>query len=386
MKKKLLSLVMAVAMILSLAAPAFATEYWNVKNNSEADKAKSEQQIKFEAKTFVPTIKLTIPDTSKNPMVLNPYKIEYTGNISATESATVNSAVTVHSANYTDQIICPIYAIKNQTNAKLNVKAKATTTVGGEMALATSHVDLRATTKQAFINLVVKKNSVTSADWATATYAHVNNAVMGKLDAYDTTNNSVITLAATNNDTNVATLKNAALELDGSKTNYMLFQFDGELARNTTKAWAANDKLTTTVTFTFTPVSVGDAKGSYTNAGIDGTPSGDITLTLPVATSAGAIDNSSATFAITPNPAGGGWTGSLNAAPGWSVESSDLTMTLAQQNGSTAGSLTITKAEQEKLPADGHAHDYSVVLGFKDKNGVPRTADITLTLTRAVPS
>lgn len=381
MKKKLLSLVMAVAMVLSLAVPAFAANYWEYSTDtSKQDKA--EQKVVFDAKTFTPTIKLTLPDTSTAiPMVLNPYRIEYTGNI-GTESAKINGQV-VSAANWNDQIICPIYAIQNETNAKLNVKAKTETTVAGEVTLATTnHVSLSDTAKTAMINLVVKKTSVDSSWMSNSSYAIDTASAMGKLDAYDSANNTVIKLAATTNDVQVATLKNASIEPDGTKMNYLLFQFDGELTRNSTKAWTASDKIKTTITFTFTPVSIGDAVASVDKSSDQvsfATPTTAVTVALPTSTS----DKGDLTD-IAQNPSASAWAFSLNTTPNWSVVDGSVFGVGTNDKPSISGTtLSIPAAALDKLPKDNVKHDYTVVLGFDDKNGVPRTVELTIQLTRA---
>lgn len=388
MKKKLLSLVMAVAMVLSLAVPAFATNYWEYSSDtSKQDKA--EQKLEFNARTFTPTISLILPDIGGTniPMVLNPYRIEYTGNI-GTESAKINGQV-VSSANWNDQIICPIYAIQNKTNAKLNVKASTESVRNGDVAWATgNHVALDDTSKTAMINLVIKKTSVDSSWTNNAAYGINIASAMGKLDAYDTANNSVIKLADTTNEVQVATLKNASIEPDNSKTNYMLFQFDGELSRNSTTAWTASDKIKTTVTFTFTPVSIGDAKATYVRT--DAVENTDtpraITLNMP-SPNGNSITPGDAFTNFGANPDGAaGWVPSLdNTDPGWTpVDVSAFGANAVSFTAGTRGAYTMTISADAlaKLPKDGQAHDYNIVLGFKDKNGVPRTAELTLTLTR----
>lgn len=384
MKKKLLSLVMAVAMILSLAAPAFAANYYTWSSDT-SKQDKNEQTVKFPAKMFVPTVRLTLPNLSTtDALVLNPYRIEYVSTNSATNYLNTVSASTnaVASANYNEQVICPIYAIKNETNAKMNVKARAETSVSGNLALVdanTQHVALNETGTKAMINFIVKKQSVDSA--AYAGYKISVGSAMTPLDAYDTANNTVIKLAATNPEQKVATMSNAALET-GGKVNYLLFQFDGELSRAPSTPWTAGDKFTTTVVFTFSPIAIGDAVGTWTASNDVALPDSGIsqplTVTLPLSQN-GVLDKKDVAD-FDKNPGLSGWVASVNDTAGWSiVDAGSLGVTLDN------GKLTVPVTSLKTLPKDGQSHDYTCVLGFNDKNNVPRTLDLTLKIKRTAP-
>jgi len=374
MKKKLLSLVMATAMILSLAVPAFAagTNYWEPQT---ATTDQASQEIIFAAKTFVPTIKLTMPNITTDPMVLNPYKIDYAGT-----TATINGTVTVNPANYADQVICPVYNIKNETDAKMKVKVATSTTATG-VTMVSDHVDITESGKKALLQFVVGKTGVAAANLE----ANSNGAVYGRLDPYDLANNSVVTLnASTTTATEVATLASA---VSGTTTtaNYLQFQFSGELSRQPNTAWTASDTVSTTVTFTFSPISGTDTTGTNSAYAVAGTKipfaaqSAGKDIILPKiqnsAIVAGGVTSSDLTTAD-----------QLNATdPKWDiVDAGALADTeTVVSGGANAPKLTIGKGALNLLPKDGNDHVYDVVLSYVDKNEVPRTMKLGITMARA---
>lgn len=381
MKKKLFSLLMAVAMVLSLAVPAFADDYWEFKNTAESTSTAPKVEVK--GKFFVPTIKLFVPNlTGENHMILNPYRIEYTSSIA--------SATSVWSGgnDHISQLICPIYAVRSETPAKLNVKAAANATVQGTgFSLANDHISFSETGKKGFFQLVIKKQSVASSP---SDLGYINtSSAMGKLDAYDTANNSVIKLSANApTGTNIPKVATIGIATD-SAPQYMLFQVDGEMTRSPTPdSWASGDKLTVTSTFTFTPVSAPDAVATVDNTVFTDTLSRDPitteskTINLPLMSSGSLDKKNFATFKEY-------WTGdgapdisAVNASdPKWEIiDDAGLGFTCAGTSGEYA--LTFGPTVLEGLPKDGTAHPYTFTLGYLDKNSVPRSVEVTVTITR----
>lgn len=381
MKKKLFSLVMAVAMVLSLAVPAFATN-WHAW---ESESAVNEQQVVFVAKTFVPTIKITMPKIETNPVILNPYKIGFT--VSTDGNKLNGQAITVN--DNTRQVICPVYLIKNETDVDMNFAIKATSTVGGALNLQSSHVAITDTNKDALIQLAVSKTSTEMT--STALSAAMSTGLIGTgLDPYDTVNNEVLTLASGDVETSAASLGTRTLAKKGTDATYLKMQFSGELSRNPSTAWAADDTLSTTVVFTFTPISAPDFTSTvvaqsvvFAEASIQ-----DLSFNLPTMTAAGVVDgkdifktgttpatvpvaDATNPVAFTVNP----------TTPAWQVVSGEAVG--ASVSTGAAPALKLSKDALKKLPTDSNSYDYHVILSYADKNSVPRTLDVKIPITRA---
>ena len=359
--KKLMSLLMAGVMILALAVPAFADDYFQPET-SESDALT--QTLTFAARTFVPTVKLTLPALTGDPMVLNPYKIQFTGDDNMLNGVAVPSgASNAATADQIKQVISPVYAIKNETDVKLNFAFSVTATTEGEISLSNDPISISETNKKAHIIFVVEKKENSNGAIAAAA------ANEQTIDAYDTSLCEYVTLKATG-EAKSSNEQEKSLAPGNATANYLRFQFQGDMARKTTKAWADTDKVTTVVTFTFTPESRQDFTATHddsTNV-IDAkaTAFADKTFLLPVGTTAGAFASpTGATF---------------HATPDWAVVSSGGLGTLSVNANNQ---LVVSKDAQKLVPNDNTNHAYKIVLSYKDKNSIPRTLELTLTLKRS---
>lgn len=362
MKKKLLSLIMATAMILSLAVPAFATgeAYY-------ADGTKEEQltpTITFQATTFVPTISLTMPALNDNPVVLNPYKIEVTG-----ENIAVNGLAAAPAANdATKQVISPVYSIKNNTDAKLKFVVSATTTVADTVTLATDYVSLTETKKSAHIMLVVGKSEVSATDFGKAQYN--DNGAEQTLNRFDTAKYETILLKkgeAKSGATNMAIA--AAAGTEEGQENYLVFQFQGDMSRTPTSSWLNTDTLSTVIKFTFTPDSAQDDVIDLTANTIS---LGNENAVAAFTSTSGNADI--ATLAnITPTKF------DLNTTPAWEVIPGSSAYG-AKLDPTTNPTKIVVAKDGLKALKEG-THDDVVILGCKDSNGVPRTIEVKYQLT-----
>ena len=244
MKKKLLSLVMACAMIMSLAVPAFANYF---SYESESSDSLTPDGIDFTVKVHVPTVKLSMPVISSegNPVVLNPYKLTYTTTANA-DNKLNNVGVTLQ-ADAIKQVISPVFAIKNETDVALKFDVKATTTLDSSAAFAfnSSNISLTEKAKKAYIALVIKKTEDTTGPIATTSEQ--------TLDPFDTANNEVVVLASGDKSTSTSLIRKLAPIDSTHTTNYLLFQFQGDMTREPTIGWTKDDVFTTTLEFTFTP-------------------------------------------------------------------------------------------------------------------------------------
>lgn len=347
--KKLMSLFMAGVMILALAVPAFADDYFQPESSASEDLT---QTLTFAARTFVPTVKLTLPVLTGDPMVLNPYKIQFTGdnntlNGVAVPSDTGNAAT----ADQIKQVISPVYAIKNETDVKLNFAFSVTATTEGEISLSNDPISITETNKKAHIIFVVEKTGNSSGAIAAAA------ANEQTLDAYNTSKCEYVTLKTTG-EAKSSNDQEKSLAPGNGTANYLRFQFQGDMARKTTKAWADTDKVTAVVTFTFTPESRQDFTATLASS-VLAAPSAAIDVTLPT----GLTVTGSPTYHAT--------------APDWALVSAGGLTGVSV----ASGKLTISKEGQEAL-ATG-ANTAKVVLSYKDVNNIPRTMEVTWTLTKA---
>jgi len=209
--KKLLSIALACATVLCLAAPVFAAETDLTQNTA------------ITGSTNVGTIKLTVPGTGN--VTLNPYKLK----------------VKVDSKDVQDQVISTTQGIKNESTVPLQLGVTVTSTVGGKMVLATKTTagDSKLTTKSAFLQFEVAKSSTepkADFDWTTAT---------GK---------TAITLKK-----GAATFDKAAtpivLDASSGTADYLAFHLTGDAVGTPAEAWAADDKVDVAVAFTFLPTA-----------------------------------------------------------------------------------------------------------------------------------
>lgn len=214
MKKKLLSVIMAVAMIASLAVPAFATG-----SGGAVDK-----NMDYSTETKTPTVTVTMPTSPQ--IFLNPYGM----------------TVSVNSVDYSSQIVNPVQYIKNETAAPLKVGLKATATVAGETNLVARPCTGRETTKNAFlmVELAQAANNNTEPTW------------IAKMDDTDTINEraypQIIPL------TGEGKTNAAILSVDKPTTeNYIAVKVLGNLAGSPTGGWTQADTANIALVFTFTP-------------------------------------------------------------------------------------------------------------------------------------
>lgn len=383
MKKKLLSLVMACAMALSLAIPAFATDPYY--QPAETDNDNLAQSVEFTVTTFVPTIDLAIPVASDNPVVLNPYKLSYTG-----DDNTLNGQVVGSGADKTKQVISPVYAITNKTNVALKFSLSATTTLGSDATFTfdNKHVKLNESAKKAFIQLVFKKTeSATAAPGSDTTQEQT-------LDVYDTANYETIILAAGKKDSD-RTLKRLAaspVDTNGEATgNYLLFQFQGSLSRTPETGWTADDIFTTTLAFTFTPEGNQDYTATLPIkiAGLADTALSANVSSATAATvhTAAATDTANITLDAASLPSGGmadGTNLANSTDAGYSMISGGAYGATLDTSTGNVGKIVYPKELGKTLAISGTAYKDYLVVGFNDEHGVPRTIGIDVSITRAL--
>lgn len=226
MKRKLFSALLAVAMMASLALPAFASG----DSGDSATGGAVNQPMEYTSTTNVPVVTVTMP---QNPAVtLNPYGM----------------TVTIASTDYTTQIVSPVYYIENKTEAPMKVGVKATATASGNAVLASKPCTGKETTLSAFVmvEFAQNANNTTAPTWivdADLTSEKINEKCYPQI------------IPTTDGKNNPAILSvDKATKSSGTVTpNYIAIYVTGNLAGNPTGGWTSADKVGLKLEFTFTP-------------------------------------------------------------------------------------------------------------------------------------
>lgn len=220
MKKKILTLALAGALVLSANSVAYAAD---TEITAPTDGAYS-SSINVSADVKVPTIKITLSDTSSKKVGLNPYGLKYE---------------VVPDTEVTDAIANVEETITNESNVAISVNATTkATTKGDDVILATSMLKGTETTKSVFAYLELEggKENADTPVLTTSTYDSkaANQLVFG---AKATTKTNMVTLAA-----------------GDSAATYAGYKIFGGVASKPAKAWAETDGLDLNITFSFEPV------------------------------------------------------------------------------------------------------------------------------------
>lgn len=260
--KKLLSLLLAFAMILAFAVPAFA-------EGTEEDTTGTERAIGVttEVKSFAVDVTISGWDTTSgaygNKIIFNPYQME----VLDSQGETV-----------TDTLISPAVFITNETPVDLNVFAKLKATKGaavtsGENQRAASTIIFKDTPLETtdkgkslfgFWEIMIASDNETEPKWTTVTqYKQYKTDVAGsdtaKKEAAEKALAATVILSTTEQKptTPVITLPAKGLEDDA---NYAAFHFCGEAVKNPIKSsngtdksdpWLGTDDFTAALTLTF---------------------------------------------------------------------------------------------------------------------------------------
>lgn len=223
--KKVAAMVLAGAMALSMAVPAFAAD------------TDLEQSTEISGTTQTPTISISVPATGA--VVLNPYKMSV--DVSAAQDG---------SDMVTNQIISATNYIKNKTDVALAVSATVTGKTAGEAVFATATTQggtKAVTTKSAFVYLEVIDAGAGDDDAATEPTTAPTDASWKAYDAKAV--NQVLLAAKAVTKANMLTVPAVA---DGA-SSFIAFRLAGDAASSPTKAWTSADTVSATIAFTFTP-------------------------------------------------------------------------------------------------------------------------------------
>lgn len=212
--KHLVSLIAAVALVLCMALPAYAT-------------SKTVITATFKA----PTIRVSVPSTGK--VYINPTKL------------TLSSSTGVQfdeEKNVVPQVVSVPNCIRNESEVpiEVNISAKGTVSSGSGITLVkTSTSGSTSKSKNLFMFLQMKAVDESDAkDLENVRWDSVYDADEHVLIGTTTASkNAIVTLD----------------EADGEKS-YGAFLLSGDCITEPTKPWKSTDKLNVNVVFTFTPL------------------------------------------------------------------------------------------------------------------------------------
>lgn len=297
MKKKLLSLIMAVAMIASLAVPALATTPQTVTTPTDGVLT---AQTRVDGVVRTPVLKVTLPGTTAaNKIILNPYELKlFTSATSGGGIGTASGGGKVASGDdllasatgkVSPQVITVPLELKSESDVPLMVGVKATAEVEGEVKLSAQTVDqsLVGTDKNVFLYLDMTRAAdgaqVSGSAWDAATAPKWHD---------DPTKVNTTAYPQVIPTTSGATAPKLFVIPEGDGTaagaKYAYFKIMGSVAPDTKKDWAHTDTVKVTLAFTFAPTKlypIQAHKGdSATGAGSDYTVGyGDTAVTMDIA-------------------------------------------------------------------------------------------------------
>lgn len=229
MKKKILSLMMAGALVLSASSVSQAAEDNEIAMNPDTGKYEA-AEITVNGEYNAPTIKVELSDTTGKKVVINPYGLK------------VESITGVAAADQTEKLVNKIETIENKSTdvvlaVNATVSAKTVTTTGSKLKpnikLATAPLAATDKSNSVFAYLDVEQGTPTTISTA---YAEANN-------------NQVVF------GTKAATKKNIVyLEKSGTnvKASYKIL---GDVVADPTIPWTPADKLDFSIVFDFVPMS-----------------------------------------------------------------------------------------------------------------------------------
>lgn len=232
--KKVLSVVLALAMVLALAVPAFASAQQTDTTMTDIAKAATGSSTEMKGETKVPTINIVVPKTSS--IVVNPYQIK----------------VKVDNVDVQDTVIAPTSYITNKSDIKMEVYMTVTGKPGSGVtfvtAAPTSPAAGTTTTVGNDVFLTFEAapvaDNTSEPDWGSAQgkTSVVVDRVAKKLDGQGS-NPAGITLDA------------CAASGTDLTPNYIAYHVKGSAQTAPTKAWTATMTAGVTVAFTFKPVA-----------------------------------------------------------------------------------------------------------------------------------
>lgn len=213
--KKILSAVMAGAMVLSIGATAFAS---TTTPGTTTLEAADPYELTVEGTTDVPTLKIIVPESAG--VIANPYRL-------SVDAQSIGGGATENG-----QVISPVQYIKNQSEVDVEVTAKAYGYVGGEAFFGTSANN----DADKFANITFEMGS---CDGTAAPTTYSNSVVLDASEEGKAVGDAAIKMGQSTDGTAVAS--------DGA----IGFHFTGTLNDATSTPWTENDTFGATIVFEF---------------------------------------------------------------------------------------------------------------------------------------
>lgn len=320
-KKRVLSGVLAGALAVSMAVPAFAVD----------------PSIELTATYAEPVISVTIPTTGA--VVINPYGMPVTITPDGVTEVSITGA----------QIVTKPLAIVNNGKTDLKVSASVTATTTGDLRLSTTKPSSSDTTKSAYVYLQMtnstldvnnEKGGSDTTDVAGLKTLDVANAVAAwEQRAYSSSTDLLLSGTAAATKENMLTLKASDAAGDAQVGSVGLFRLAGQVVASPRDAWATADGFKATVAFSFKP-DLTTASISATTLEIANGATADLTVSLEGATISKVVWASDKEAAATVAAVGASSDGKAtvtNALPNTASadDTANITATITASNGLT---------------------------------------------------
>lgn len=240
--KRFLCTLMALAMTLALAVPAFAVSVTSA-NFTGTGTDGSDVTRTLDGHTEAPIIKVYLPaDTGTDKLILNPYGLK------VSSSAVISGG----SGDLTDQVISKATFIGSLSNVPLQIGMKVVATPASGVTLASKSLkdDTKTTTKSVFLwgQVVGADKGGTVPTLDKATFSSDYDATAGK------SGDMILVASGTTGVTRTGmyTIPAAESTTDISKVQWACAKFFGDAVKAPTSPWTSSDTVKLTVTFTFT--------------------------------------------------------------------------------------------------------------------------------------
>ena len=405
--KKIMSLVLALIMALSLAVPAFATTTALDNTNIEAMDKINTGVTTINGTYQAPILALTVP--KKINTLLNPYGV----------AVTINSDTAIETDDVQRQISSADNLIISRSNVPLGIKATVTATIasaeGGAWTLAQTNLATDSVKKEAFIYMLFGDVDTSAIDTAAEVtdfmltapasgkspyeglnatdinYATVdpgNTNIQAPTAATDTRDGIILKAGEGKETTLNQTLGQCDVDTSGTTPVYnsvsaVAFKLEGEMNANPKdSSWGKDDKLTVSVAWKFVPGSQASISG---NNNTPATPDINITAnTVTTATVAKNYNTSSdttlaLTMALPTGVTGAAVTGnqiSLTPSGGTNTSATNVTITV------TDTSITLDETTL-KAALGTNSTGATATFAVTYNDGAAQTCNVTLNLTVA---
>ena len=340
LKKRILSGVVAGALAVSMAVPAFASSNETTINGAY-------EEI---------VISVSVPQTGTAQ--INPYGLPVKLDDAGTNKITG------------EQIVTKPMLIINNSDSNLKVGASVTTTPKGDLKLVDAAPAADSTAKSAFVYLQMKSTTLADGNKSSAAgnvqglaAADANPVFEAWKQAYNATTDLVLSGSRAVEKADMVTLAASDVSVSGGTTtvtwqtgSIAAFRLAGQVTADPRDAWTTNDGFTAAVAFSFKP----------------DTTSASLSATATTVANGGTVDLTAALSDTSLTIESVTWTSKTTA-----------TATVAAKSGGTVAQGTVTNA-LASTPGTADA-DVVIEAAVVASNGVTYTTSITLSC-KGVPT